>query len=808
MRRRAVYITLTLSVVLLLLFTVSGCSSEKTGIFDLANWFLHQKSGLPVYSGTVPAKVKAPVEIYFDDYGVAHILADNEGDLMYGQGYVQAMERLFQMDLLRRSIGGRLAEILGPDLVESDRFHRTIGFRRAAEKSYEALTGETKELLQAYADGVNDYIEQNQKNLPPEFILFDYTPEPWGPVDSVSISKLVAWFLGGNMDTELLLAALVDEVGMEKAAELFPSYPEEGLTIMEPASAVLSSKSALDLIALSGGGNFPQGLPGVGSNNWVVSGSRTASGGAMLASDMHLQLDLPPIWYMNYLSSPEIKVTGVMFPGIAGVIAGYNERIAWGETNLGPDVMDLYQIKFNEADDTLYLYNDEWVQAEVFEETIKVRGGEDENLRVRETCFGPVISDVVELSPGDLPLSMRWTALDATLEADAMLAMTRAADFDEFRQALQKFMAPAQNFVYADVEGNIGYLGNGLFPIRSESHRQKGNGLLPVPGWSDEYAWTDWVPWDEIPSLYNPPEGLIVTANHKAVADDYPYFLSYEWAHPSRALSIQREYEGRNDLTLKDMQDGQACFYNSHAEEVVPHLVGLLKGAALDEREEEALRILEQWGHEPVETVDSAGAAIFHRLYTLLINNIFEGQVSGELLERLLNYSSLEIDRLLTTEETLWIEDHAALVRESFSQTVAELSEKLGDEVAAWRWGEVHTLTFKHSLGDAVSKSRYNRGPFEVGGSGSTPGALGYRRQLELPYEVYAGAPWRYVIDLSDHTAFDILAIGNSGHFRSPHYDDLLEKWLQMEYKERLFDQDEIKKLPQKLLLEPAEGEQ
>ena len=496
MRRRAVYITLTLSVVLLLLFTVSGCSSEKTGIFDLANWFLHQKSGLPVYSGTVPAKVKAPVEIYFDDYGVAHILADNEIDLMYGQGYVQAMERLFQMDLLRRSIGGRLAEILGPDLVESDRFHRTIGFRRAAEKSYEALTGETKELLQAYADGVNDYIEQNQKNLPPEFILFDYTPEPWGPVDSVSISKLVAWFLGGNMDTELLLAALVDEVGMEKAAELFPSYPEEGLTIMEPASAVLSSKSALDLIALSGGGNFPQGLPGVGSNNWVVSGSRTASGGAMLASDMHLQLDLPPIWYMNYLSSPEIKVTGVMFPGIAGVIAGYNERIAWGETNLGPDVMDLYQIKFNEADDTLYLYNDEWVQAEVFEETIKVRGGEDENLRVRETCFGPVISDVVELSPGDLPLSMRWTALDATLEADAMLAMTRAADFDEFRQALQKFMAPAQNFVYADVEGNIGYLGNGLFPIRSESHRQKGNGLLPVPGCSDEYAWTDWVPWD------------------------------------------------------------------------------------------------------------------------------------------------------------------------------------------------------------------------------------------------------------------------------------------------------------------------
>ena len=330
-----------------------------------------------------------------------------------------------------------------------------------------------------------------------------------------------------------------------------------------------------------------------------------------------------------------------MFPGIAGVIAGYNERIAWGETNLGPDVMDLYQIKFNEADDTLS-YNDEWVQAEVFEETIKVRGGEDENLRVRETCFGPVISDVVELSPGDLPLSMRWTALDATLEADAMLAMTRAADFDEFRQALQKFMAPAQNFVYADVEGNIGYLGNGLFPIRSESHRQKGNGLLPVPGWSDEYAWTDWVPWDEIPSLYNPPEGLIVTANHKAVADDYPYFLSYEWAHPSRALSIQREYEGRNDLTLKDMQDGQACFYNSHAEEVVPHLSVCLK-----ERRWTSVK------RRPYASWNSGDTNPWRRLIQLVRPSFtgsircslifFEGQVSGELLERLLNYSSLRL---------------------------------------------------------------------------------------------------------------------------------------------------------------------
>lgn len=797
------------TVILLLIVSgamlVGGCSSEKTGLFDLINWFLHQKSGLPLYSGTVAAAVGAPVEIYFDEYGVAHVMAENEADLFYGQGYVHAMERLFQMDLLRRSISGELAEILGPELVESDRFSRTIGFRRAAEKSTRAITAESRKLMQSYADGVNDYIEQNRKNLPPEFILLDYAPAPWDPVDSISISKLVAWSLGGNMDTELLLAALVDEVGMEKAAELFPSYPEQNLAIMGPAvqSAGLSGKSALGLIALSGGGIFPQGLPGVGSNNWVVSGSRTASGGAMLASDMHLSLDLPPIWYMNYLSSPEIRVTGVIFPGIAGVIAGFNERIAWGETNLGPDVMDLYQIKFNEADDTLYLYNDEWLKAEVINERITVRGGGEEELRIRETCFGPVISDVVDLSPGDMPLSLRWTGLDATLEADAMLEMIRASDFAEFRVALQKFMAPAQNFVYADVEGNIGYLGNGLFPIRSESHRQAGNGLLPVPGWSDEFAWSGWVPWEEIPLLYNPPEGLIVTANHKAVADDYPYFLSYEWAHPSRALSILREYDGRDNLTLEDMQAGQASFYNSHAAETVPLLVGLLEEAVLESREDEALHILERWGRNPVETADSAGAAIFHRFYTLIVNSIFEGQVTEEVQERLLNCSPLVIDRLLKAEETQWIEDPEALAHDCFSRAMAELSGAMGEDISGWQWGKIHTISFKHSLGDAVSKSRYNRGSFEVGGSGHCPGALVHRQQIELPYQVYGGAPWRYVIDLADHSAFDMLAIGNSGHFLSPHYDDLLQKWLRMEYKERLFYREVIEKLPRKLVLEP-----
>lgn len=792
-------------LMLFLAVTVSGCAADRPGALDWLKWNFNQKSGLPVYSGTITAPVSEPIEIYFDDYGVPHIFAQNDHDMVYAQGYVQAMERLFQMDLTRRSIAGRLSEIAGPAFLADDSFSRTVGFYRAAELSLARMTPETRTLLDAYCAGVNDYIWQNVDNLPPEFLLFGYTPDPWEPVDSLAISKLMAWFLGGNMETELFLSALMEEVGLDKASELFPAYPEDGVTIIGRALAGINSGAAAELMELGNLSGFAPRGEGIGSNNWVVSGERSASGGAILASDMHLSLDLPAIWYMNYLSSPDVNVTGVMFPGISGVIAGFNDYIAWGETNLGPDVMDLYQIQFHETDDALYFYNDAWLEAEIIEETIFIRGGGEEPLRIRVTHHGPVVTDVVELPPGEYPLSLRWTALTATLEAEAMLGMIRATNFEEFRRALANFSAPAQNFVYADVEGNIGYLGNGLFPIRSESHRAAGNGLLPVPGWTDEYEWVGFVPWEEIPSLYNPPSGIIVTANHKVVDDDYPYFLSYEWAHPSRAQSILRGLEGRDNLTLKDVMAGQASLYNSHAAEMVPILVQMLKGLSLNEQEREALSVLEQWGDEPVETVDSAATAIFHTLYPLLAQNIFEGQVPEELLSRCIGYSYDLLDQMLITGESAWFTDLDELLAKSFGETVANLNQLLGEEVSAWQWGDIHTLTFKHYIGEDVSAKKYNRGPYPAAASNNSPAALGFSRQPKLPYAVRSGGPWRYGIDMSDHTAYDMLAIGNSGHILSPHYDDLLEMWLNCEYKPRLFDPAEIKASARLLTLIPPQ---
>lgn len=792
------------SLLLWFSFMLSGCATEETGALDWLKWNFNRESGLPLYEGTVVTGVNSEVEIYFDDYAIAHLLADNEPDLIFAQGYVHAMERIFQMDLTRRAIAGRLAEIVGPDYAEDDLFSRTVGFRRAAQRSLEALPPQCVLLLESYAAGVNCYIEQNRDSLPPEFILLDYLPEPWEPLDSLSIAKMMAWALGSNMETELFLAALVDEVGPELTAELFPAYADYGPVILERSAQLIDSAAAAKLLQCSAlAGLAPRGR-GIGSNNWVVAPERSASGGALLSNDMHLTLDLPPIWYANYLSTPEYSVTGVIFPGVPGVIAGFNDHIAWGETNVNPDVMDLYEIKFNEDDDTLYLYNDEWCRARVYNEVIKVRGGEEIALRIRETeQHGPIISDLVDL---ERPLALRWTGLDATLEAEGLRQMIRATNFEEFRAALTNFMAPAQNFVYADVEGNIGYLANGLYPIRSAGHREAGNGLLPVPGWTDEYCWEGFVPWEEIPSLYNPPAGLIVTANHRVVGDDYPYHLTYEWMPPGRALSILRELEGRSDLTLEDMIAVQGSFYNHHAATMVPVLLTALAKGELNAFEKEALAWLERYGSDPVDAADSVGAALFHTLYPLIIKEIFGPHVSDELLDRFYEYNAILdlLDRILLTGVSGWTDDPDEAVCQAFRETVAVLLAKLGRNMEKWQWGKLHTLTFKHYLGDDVSKKQYNRGPFAVGGSYSTPGMAAFVPRPELPYEVYAGAPWRYAVDMSSHRAREVLAIGNSGHFRSPHYDDMLAMWLGMESKPRLFDPAAITTLERKLVLQPA----
>jgi penicillin G amidase len=772
--RRRLWLKITAAVIVVLLVAASVV------VFSLA------RRGLPVTQGVIQAEVGAAVEIYRDQFGIPHIIGISDTDVAFAQGYAQAQDRLWQMDMSRRGVGGRLSEILGADFLGTDRFTLTIGFYRAARDSYQVLSPESRAVLEAYTRGVNAYLADNRGKLSPEFTLIGYEPEPWDPVDSVAISKYMAWYLGGNMQTELLLATLINELGEVKARELFPKYPADGPIIVptlndEPAFSSADSAGLLELSRLAELNGRTVFVPGLGSNNWVVSGEKTATGAALLANDMHLGMGVPSIWYANHLVlEGEYNVTGVIFPGIPGVIVGYNDQIAWGVTNTGPDVQDLYLITLNPDNPHQYRYLDQWVDAEVIVEEIAVKGeAEPARLEIVITRHGPIISDVSGL---EQPISLRWTALEATHEFDAVLGFFRAENWVEFCAALEYFMAPAQNFVYADREGNIGYRANGLIPIR-----RNGSGLLPVDGSTDEYEWDGYIPWDELPQLYNPPGGVIVTANHRVVDDDYPYFISAEWAPQYRAQGIWRELEGRAVLTMDDMIRAQSSFYNTQAELLAPVLVSALEGAQLAGPEQEVFLIFRDWLREPVEEPGSAGPAVYHTLYLKMVEETFLDEMGEELFERYLSSRNLvnTFDQMLLNGDSAWFanintaaeESREDMIARAFDAAVAELTDKLGADVTRWQWGELHSITFKHEMGSVKALQRFfNRGPHVVGGSGHTPANMSF--PPGAPFAVTHSAPWRYMVDLNDLSGLDALAIGNSGHPFSRHYDDQLELWL------------------------------
>ena len=531
--------------------------------------------GLPATSGTVEANITSAAEIYRDDYGTPHIIAETMEDLFFAQGYAQAQDRLWQMDMSRRGVGGKLSEILGEEMAETDLFTLTVGFYRAAEKNYNLMDLDTIKLFDAYSAGVNAYIEDNQNRLSPEFALIGYSPEPWTALDSLAIGVYMSWYLGGNMQSELFYSALIEQVGLNLALEIFPDYPDYGPVITSTLSDNRTSaenkiEKLVRLSRIAELGGKTRYVPGLGSNNWVISGDLAPGQGALLANDMHLAMGLPSIWHTAHLIlEDEMNVTGVVFPGVPGIIVGFNDNIAWGFTNTGPDVQDLYILELNPDNPQQYRYMNQWIDAEIIIEEFMVKGEtEPRLLEVMKSQFGPVISSVVDL---EIPLSLRWTALEGTREFDAILGYMKASNWDEFTSALENFMTPTQNMVYADREGNIGYRANGLIPIR-----RSGNGLLPVDGTTDEFEWVGYIPYDELPTLYNPPEGIIVTANHRVVDDDYPYFITASWAPPYRAMGIWRDLEGREKLTLEDMIRAQTSFYNTQAEILGPVFIGTL----------------------------------------------------------------------------------------------------------------------------------------------------------------------------------------------------------------------------------------
>jgi len=798
-----------------ILFILLGLVIVLALVLVGALFFVRSSATTKTDGALTVAGLQSTVTVYRDQNGVPNIYADNTHDLFFAQGYVQAQDRLFQMDFQRRVGLGRLSEVLGEATLKTDQFLRTLGSGRAAAEDLAMLSDDTLAILQAYADGVNAFIAANPDKLPVEFRILGYTPEPWQPLHSVAWGKMMAWNLGGNWETELMTAQLIEALGPEAAATLMARYPEEGPFIIPPE---VKSFAGLGQIDMSQVWAIKRLLkvndPGVGSNNWVVAGSRTTTGMPLLADDPHLGMQIPSVWYANGLHGAGFDVVGVVFPGVPGVVIGHNSRIAWGVTNLGPDVQDMFIEKINPDNPNQYEFQGQWLDMQVIEEPILVKGRTEPVIQtVRITRHGPIMnavsSDIGESAP---PLAMQWTALQGTPLSQAILRIDQAQNWEQFRAALQDFAVPAQNFVYADVEGNIGYQAPGWIPIRAA-----GDGTVPVPGWTGEYEWTGFIPYEELPFVFNPSVGYVATANNQAVPDSYPYLLTTDWAAPYRAQRIVELIESKPQLSPEDFAAIQGDVYPVPTDIFTPLLepVDLAGGSAAVQQARAALLA---WNRQMA--ADSAEPLIFELYQQKLISETLGDEIvaaGGEelaaaYLSGFRNNSTQAVQRLTAEPDNIWwddvrtpaVERRDDIVARALTLAVAELQGRFGDNAARWRWGDAHWTNFDHLVFAAVSPldGIFNRS-IPAMGSSFTVNAAG------VDYDdltMNSGASFRQIIDLGDLNASQfIYTTGQSGNVFSPHYDDMVQPWQGVQYIPLRFDQADIQQTAQEtLVLQPA----
>ena len=767
-----------------------------------AGGYVYLRQSLPETAGTLKAPgLAAPVDVVRDSDGVPHIYAQNENDALFGLGYVHAQDRLWQMELQRRIGRGTIAEALGDAAVPTDRFLRTLGVYRAAQSAYAALKPAPKALLDAYVNGINAFLQgKSGSDLPPEFTLTGTKLEPWNGADVLVWAKMMSWDLGGNYTSELLRADLIAQGGPERAAQLTPDYPDGSTVILPPAAG--GSAPTSELLALADYIEAQTGLGagiigGTGSNNWVISGAKSATGKPLLANDPHLGFRTPAIWYMAELQGGALHAVGATIPGLPGIVIGHNERVAWGVTNVGPDVQDLYREKVD-ATGTSVEYNGQQVPLQIINDTIKVKDAADIPLTIRISRHGPLISDALNANNAaetDVPqreaLAFRWTALDPTDDTmEAFINLNFAQNWDDFKNALRTYIAPSQSFVYADVDGNIGYFAPGNIPIRAGTTAGS-EGLVPVEGWTDAHEWTGFIPFDELPQAFNPAQGFIATANNKVVGPEYPYFISHEWAPPFRAERITALLKAKNTLSMDDMAAIQADQHSLYAEKMLPLL--LQNTTPTTDQQREAIALLQTWDY--VANGDSAPAAIFEAwTYHLSVPVL-----SDELGERMMktyagrrSFLDQALPAILANPNDPWCdnvqtkaktEDCPTQISTAFQAALDDLTTRMGGKpLAQWRWDTVHIAEFAHNPLDAIAPLRgFFSNAVPNGGDGSTVNVAAI--SASAPFDQVHGPIYRHIINVADwNDSRMINAPGQSGHVLSGHYNDLLEKWQRVEY--------------------------
>lgn len=746
--------------------------------------FIYLRSSLPRVKGDVQVTgVSGPIEIVRDADAVAHIYASSQADAVFGLGFVHAQDRLWQMEFQRRVGSGRLSEVIGTATLGTDRFIRTLGVRQAAESAVAAFSPETRALVDAYVAGINAYLAQRRGALPVEFLLLGFQPEPFEAVDVAVWAKMMAWDLGDNWGDELLRARLVAQLAPDDAgrmiAELWPDMDDAGTVVVPDGAAQYLKEIDVDaLLALAG----PPKPEGYGSNNWVLSGDVTATGKPILANDPHLGLQAPSLWYFAHLVAPGLNVIGATLPGTPAVLLGRTDHHAWGFTNNGADVQDLFLERVDPADGGRYLTPDGSEPFAVRRETIKVKGQADEVMEVRSTRHGPVISDVDtrsrDVAAGPLGgdgtvVAFAWTALepgDRTLEA--VMGMNLAESWDEFEDALRLFVAPMQNIVYADVDGVIAYYSPARVPIRAG-----GIGALPVPGWTGEGDWIGYVPFEELPHSVQPESGRIVTANQRVVPDDYAYYLTRDWADPYRAERIGQLLDAQAKATVDASVMTQLDQVSLMAREFVP--LAQAAAATTDGARRLQALLVGFDGNMLAEARAPLAFAAWYRQFAYSLYRDDLGDVAGSFFGM-----RPALTRAILAGHPDWCDDVTTPGIETCEQQASlaldaawrELVAAFGDDTSKWSWGKAHQAVYEHAVLGATPLARVANLSIGNGGDGFTVDAAGYGLEFGSFNQTH-GPGYRAVYDLAGGGGWFIHGTGQSGNLVSGNYRDYLDRW-------------------------------
>jgi len=762
------------------------------------------RASLPALDGAIPVPgLSARVEILRDARGVPHIRAQSIADALFAQGYATAQDRLWQMDLNRRNAEGELSGIFGDRTLRIDIESHTLGFPQVVASALADLSPEERSLLGAYTRGVNAFIDSHRDRLPLEFLIVRYQAQPWRDIDSVAVALNLATALSQSWESDLMREHIAAKLGQVLLPDVFPDHSAFDVPVADVPKSTLESPKPLAVNL--GNEAFPDSLlaealfparvdyaRGVGSNNWVVSGSHTKSGKPLLANDPHLAHSVPSVWYMVHLKAPGLNVTGVSLPGLPLILIGHNEHIAWGMTNTGPDVQDLYIETFNSRDPRKYLHNGQWVDAEVRDEIIKVRNRSDYHLRVMVTRHGPIISH-----DGGRDLALQWTLLSPHAVGLPFLRINQASNWQDFTGALREFKVPMQNCVYADAEGNIGYYAAGLVPIRKH-----GVGAVPVPGSTDDYDWTGFIPFDELPHSFNPPSGMIATANGRIVPNNYPYFITAKWEAPFRTARIFQLLRQGAAFTASDMLRIQTDVLSLEDEWLAKQLLAAAGNQPPSSPDAQfALDLLKGWDGEA--RADSAATLVLEVTRHALLARILKPKLGDGLSGYRWPLSTIFLQNVVNQKLTRWLPpgdtDFQMTLMKSLDEGLHQIPSLVHSQNhAAWKWGDTIPLTFHHPLSSGVPfLGRWlDVGPFAQAGTGTTV-------KQTTPH---VGPSMRMVVDFSDlDQSMQNITLGESGQVFSPYYRDQFSAW----YNGRSFampfsDAAVEKSAVHKLVLEPG----